>query len=808
MIFMPTVPGGYQLRATSEAGTDAETVSFYISPNFPFQEDKLQLNEGSINQNNFYAVVNNQVWLYSRSLDQLALEQIVSEFPSFSIVGYEPAKGLLLQYSDINTQNEATLETLRLTSGITSVNHRIVTGPEYVHDPDLTPDDGSRFDDGGGNWHLEKIGAEAAWDISTGSRDVRIAISESTPTFFIDHEDLVGQLDVGTRAVVAGNESHASAVAGTIGAISNNGFGMSGINWVSPIAAGGSGEASIIGLSMDDRYKVINSSWSLFPAPPEGTDIDDEDIQTQRRKLALQGTGDYRNTMSEKSNILYVNSAGNGVKGAGGKGFDGRMHSPATHYTEYGSFEPIANVLFVAAMQEDGRLRFSSNYGESVQIAAPTRYESIEGPNGYGTFGGTSAAAPVVSGVASLIFSLSPNFSASEVKRILINSATEFVTERHAESSNSGSTELLETPIPILNAAAALKLAEEFALGNKATVVQTINNPFTEFTDIEVLAATGEYQAKGFSFTRNGNTALGRSGGSSATLMLEDPGSALSIASNDVVFNDPISGTDFNSRFDVVLENPDILLELVDGQTNQPIGNADITIEPVNVYNAKYDIESGIGNAIGVTRLYLMSGAYRIIVNSPGYEEHRTLVSIVNEGQKIEITLAMNPLTEPMNGIDPTQPADEFDPCIVGTWVLDNQYMEQQLKQNDPELVELGGKQTLEFLDTGVAKNTLRQTYLYSRVEAGDQITTSSIHVGDLKYSWRTSDGMFFGDTSTGDTLQIDTTITVNGVAQPSSSRTVPVPAAVTMHTYSCTPTVLVIDPPRPGFIAVRYVKP
>ncbi len=148
--------------------------------------------------------------------------------------------------------------------------------------------------------------------------------------------------------------------------------------------------------------------------------------------------------------------------------------------------DKLDNLLVVGAFLKSGNLASYSNYGESVDIAAPTEfkaasqvsalifheyYEATSGNYGNswsGGFSGTSAAAPVVTGVASLIFSKYPSFSAKKIKQILVNSATEFINYR--EDENGGPPIKLSTPIPVLNAKAALELAAKEALAPPPTV--------------------------------------------------------------------------------------------------------------------------------------------------------------------------------------------------------------------------------------------------------------------------------------------------------------------------------------------------
>jgi len=79
----------------------------------------------------------------------------------------------------------------------------------------------------------------------------------------------------------------------------------------------------------------------------------------------------------------------------------------------------VANILF------DGSLSKDSNFGAlSVDIAAPGSFilSTIPG-DAYGFMSGTSMAAPMVTGVAAMIYSYRQDISLGEVKNILLNSS-------------------------------------------------------------------------------------------------------------------------------------------------------------------------------------------------------------------------------------------------------------------------------------------------------------------------------------------------------------------------------------------------
>jgi len=140
--------------------------------------------------------------------------------------------------------------------------------PDYLMFSTLTPNDTSY----GSQWHyFETYGTniQPAWDITTGSSSIRVAVLDSGIT---DHPDLDGRWlggydfianlstandgngrdsdphDPGnwitsaeaasgffTGCAVTNSTWHGTHVAGTIGAASNNDSGVAGINWVSPL---------------------------------------------------------------------------------------------------------------------------------------------------------------------------------------------------------------------------------------------------------------------------------------------------------------------------------------------------------------------------------------------------------------------------------------------------------------------------------------------------------------------------------------------------------------------------------------------
>ena len=87
----------------------------------------------------------------------------------------------------------------------------------------------------------------------------------------------------------------------------------------------------------------------------------------------------------------------------------------------YPSADPY--VLSVGGVDQNGNKSFDSNYGSWVSLAAPegnlTGLPLTNGQPGYAGFGGTSSAAPVVAGIAGLLFSYNPSLTNAQVEQAL-----------------------------------------------------------------------------------------------------------------------------------------------------------------------------------------------------------------------------------------------------------------------------------------------------------------------------------------------------------------------------------------------------
>ena len=139
------------------------------------------------------------------------------------------------------------------------------------------------------------------------------------------------------------------------------------------------------------NVRVINSSWG-------GGDF------SAAMQTAIQAAND--------AGILFVTAAGNN-----GTNNDTTAQYPANYN--------LPNVISVAATDQNDQLASFSNYGATtVDIAAPgvSIYSTIPG-NKYAIYSGTSMAAPFVSGVAALAWSIDPNATVADVRNAILQGA-------------------------------------------------------------------------------------------------------------------------------------------------------------------------------------------------------------------------------------------------------------------------------------------------------------------------------------------------------------------------------------------------
>ena len=117
-------------------------------------------------------------------------------------------------------------------------------------------------------------------------------------------------------------------------------------------------------------------------------------------------------------NILIVKSAGNSN--------DNARNYPINYFCRYYTY----NCIIVGAININSEKSWYSNYGNIVNIYAPggddTTDTMILSSSNYGEryyvhLQGTSMAAPIVTGVAAVLWQLNPDFTSEQLKKHIIN---------------------------------------------------------------------------------------------------------------------------------------------------------------------------------------------------------------------------------------------------------------------------------------------------------------------------------------------------------------------------------------------------
>ncbi|MFO8055488.1 MAG: S8 family serine peptidase [Bacteroidales bacterium] len=231
---------------------------------------------------------------------------------------------------------------------------------------------------------------------------------------------LIGDNPANMEKVIYGNNdyrggtaSHGTAVAGIIGASQVDGRGIQGIAphvriMVLRAVPGGDEWDKDIALAIryavDNGADIINGSFGKMYSP---------------QKNMVDSAIRY----AEQNGVLLVVGAGND-----GKNNDIRPNYPSPYYN---NGERATNLITTGACTNDSLHHLAasfSNYGkESVDLFAPgVDIPALNTNNRFRTISGTSAAAPVVTGIAAMIKTYYPSIQPHNLRKILIESVTDY----------------------------------------------------------------------------------------------------------------------------------------------------------------------------------------------------------------------------------------------------------------------------------------------------------------------------------------------------------------------------------------------
>ncbi len=295
-------------------------------------------------------------------------------------------------------------------------------------------------------WHLTSINMPAAWEIEKGATaQVAVAVVD---TGIVAHPDLDARVLPGAdmisdpdrsqdgdgrnmnatdpgRDLPNGQSSwHGTHCAGTIGAATDNGAGVAGVNWnarIVPVRVLGKGGGT-------DLDIAAGMTWATGGTVP-GMAANANPAKVVSMSLGGQGEAQqsYQDAIDDgaRRNAIFVIAAGN-------DNIDAANFTPCNQ----------TGVLCIGATRFNGKRASYSNFGQRVDIMAPGG-ETAEDANGDGnpdgvlstlrddatgmpTYAfeqGTSMATPHVAGIVSLMKARNAALTLAQAKQILVDTA-------------------------------------------------------------------------------------------------------------------------------------------------------------------------------------------------------------------------------------------------------------------------------------------------------------------------------------------------------------------------------------------------
>jgi subtilisin family serine protease len=286
------------------------------------------------------------------------------------------------------------------------------------------------------DYALNLIGAQAAWDITTGDSSVIIGVSDQN--FDVSHEELVGKV-LFYDATNTSTKTHGTAVAINAAGRTNNGIGKSSIGYNSSLKLYRMNYNDALAASYAGA-KVLNLSWTSGCTYNSYAQAAIDEIWNNR--------------------TFIVASAGNGTTCGGAS----NLVYPAAynHVFAVTSIGPDDN-----HERTPGNPATTHQHNSSVDICAPGYDVAISaGPGWYLTNNGTSFAAPYVSGTVALMIAANPCITNDEIETLLRESAVNIDALNPSYAGQLGAGRL--------NAALAVQRAYDLGHVDIQAVVDTL----------------------------------------------------------------------------------------------------------------------------------------------------------------------------------------------------------------------------------------------------------------------------------------------------------------------------------------------
>jgi len=270
----------------------------------------------------------------------------------------------------------------------------------------------SVFDQQGGNETNAKIINELSEYLAKLNNDVNPDL-DARKRIIGDNPDVNDGKPYGNNILKFADAEHGTGVAGLIGAVRNNKYGIDGVAdnvRIMAIKAVPNGDeydkdiANAIHYAVDNGARIINMSFGKKLSP---------------HKAWVDEAFKY----AASKNVLLVQASGNDNQDV-----DVKPQFPNDTFAD-GSGTDADNVISVGAsadkMNENLAGTFS-NYGKkNVDVFAPgVKVTSVNMDAEFNTADGTSFSSPITAGIAALVLEYYPNLSAKQLKQVILESAT------------------------------------------------------------------------------------------------------------------------------------------------------------------------------------------------------------------------------------------------------------------------------------------------------------------------------------------------------------------------------------------------
>lgn len=268
-------------------------------------------------------------------------------------------------------------------------------------------------------YYLNAIQAFDAWDIDQGDTSITIGIVDTGTD--LDHPDLINNLAINHSDPINGidddndgytdnyygwnvasdnnnvsflGSGHGTNVAGIACAEANNQFGIAGVGF----------KTHFLTVRSDlPNGRLRNTYEGIVYAADHGADVIN----------CSWGSSFYSQYAQDIINYATYNKGALVVAATGNNGHEFKFY-PAAY----------DNVLSVGSTVEGDTVKSTSNFGDWVNIMAPgDAMLTCNVIGGFGSNGGTSMAAPVVSACAAIVKSHFPNYNAQQIAQKLITTA-------------------------------------------------------------------------------------------------------------------------------------------------------------------------------------------------------------------------------------------------------------------------------------------------------------------------------------------------------------------------------------------------